>query len=251
MNTEQNAADMSEVTANKDKAAPFHIRGLGVTLLTLQVIDPWDHDFFMLLGKMVSQAPGFYRNAPVVLDLEPLAAVEPFNLAEFVRRVRQHQLVPVGVLHASEAWEKVAVNAGLSVFPGGHASAHSPQGSPSRPRPASSPSGLKPPKVISDPVRSGQQIYAPDSDLVILAPVSHGAELLAGGSIHVYGTLRGRALAGVAGVPGARIFCRGLEAELISIDGTYMVADQIPKEYFGKSVQLHLDGEALIIESLL
>lgn len=231
--------------------SPFQIRGLGVTLLTMRVIDPWNHDFFMLLGKTVSQSPGFYRNAPVVLDLEPLAETEPFNLAEFVRRVRQHQLVPVGVVHASDAWEKVATNAGLSVFPGGHDHGRSPDASPSRPRPATVPTAtLKPPMVVSRPVRSGQQIYAPESDLVILASVSHGAELLADGSIHVYGPLRGRALAGVAGVPGARIFCKGLEAELVSIDGTYMVADQIPKEYFGKSTQLYLDEDTLIIKPL-
>ena len=246
-------AESTADAANGEGAAPapFHIRGLGVTLLTLRVIDPWNHNFFMLLGKTVSQSPGFYRNAPVVLDLEPLAEMEPFNLAEFVRRVRQHQLMPVGVLHASEAWEKVATNAGLSIFPGGHDHGRSPGAAPSRPRPAAVPGAvLQPPMVVSEPVRSGQQIYAPESDLVILAPVSHGAELLAGGSIHAYGTLRGRALAGVAGVPGARIFCKGLEAELVSIDGTYMVADQIPKEYFGKSIQLRLDGETLIIEPL-
>jgi septum site-determining protein MinC len=83
--------------------------------------------------------------------------------------------------------------------------------------------------MLTDPVRSGQQVYAENSDLIVLAPVSSGAELIADGCIHVYGVLRGRAIAGATGNPQARIFCKRLEADLVAIAGIYMVADQIPK----------------------
>jgi len=106
-------------------------------------------------------------------------------------------------------------------------------------------------KMLTDPVRSGQQVYAENSDLIVLGPVSAGAELIADGCIHVYGTLRGRAIAGAKGNPNARIFCRRLEADLVAIAGVYMVADQMPATLQGKSAQIRLsDDNNLAIESL-
>ncbi|HMV40395.1 MAG TPA: septum site-determining protein MinC, partial [Plasticicumulans sp.] len=99
------------------------------------------------------------------------------------------------------------------------------------------------------PVRSGQQVYAADGDLTLLGPVSAGAEVLADGSIHVYGPLRGRALAGVRGKLEARIFCLGLEAELVSVAGRYRILEK-NGEGWGKAVQIYLSGEHLIIEPL-
>jgi len=104
--------------------------------------------------------------------------------------------------------------------------------------------------VVSTPVRSGQQIYARGGDLVVLAPVSAGAEVLADGHLHVYGALRGRALAGVQGDREARIFCQQLGAELLSIAGSYMVSERLPPEMMGRAVQVRLDGEHLRIEAL-
>src|SRR5207237_3532700 len=89
------------------------------------------------------------------------------------------------------------------------------------------------PRLITQPVRSGTQIYARGTDLVVTAPVSAGAEIMADGNIHVYAALRGRALAGADGDVEARIFCSRLEAELISIAGRYLVSDQIPPEHRG------------------
>ena len=101
------------------------------------------------------------------------------------------------------------------------------------------------------PVRSGQQIYMPDGDLVLLAPVSAGAEVIADGNIHVYAPLRGRALAGAKGDIKARIFCHTLEAELVAIAGNYRVIEQQDSELWGKSVQVYLaDDERLIIERM-
>ncbi|NHO64573.1 septum site-determining protein MinC [Aestuariicella hydrocarbonica] len=107
-----------------------------------------------------------------------------------------------------------------------------------------------PTKVITTPVRSGQQIYAAGGDLIVLAPVSAGAELLADGNIHVYGPLRGRALAGVNGNTEARVFCQSLEAELISIAGYFRVNEDLRDKHWKKSVQASLTDETLNIEPL-
>ena len=105
-------------------------------------------------------------------------------------------------------------------------------------------------KVITRPVRSGQQIYAEGADLIVLAQVSEGAEVLADGHIHIYGSLRGRALAGVKGDVGARIFCQQFEAELVAIAGNFVLQEALPKELFKKSAQISLDGEKVIVEAL-
>ncbi|HDR9845674.1 TPA: septum site-determining protein MinC, partial [Burkholderia multivorans] len=114
---------------------------------------------------------------------------------------------------------------------------------------ASQPAGVQT-LVIDRPLRSGQQIYA-KGDLVVLAPVSHGAEIIAEGNIHIYAPLRGRALAGVHGNHDARIFCTCLEPELISIAGIYRTTENpLPADVLGKSVQIRLEEEKLMIEPL-
>ncbi|HAG30490.1 MAG TPA: septum site-determining protein MinC, partial [Alteromonas macleodii] len=100
------------------------------------------------------------------------------------------------------------------------------------------------------PVRSGQQVYAEGGDLVVTASVSEGAELLADGNIHVYGTLRGRALAGVKGNTGARVFCQSLDAELISIAGQFIMHETVKGECWKKPAQVYLEDETLRIEPL-
>lgn len=104
--------------------------------------------------------------------------------------------------------------------------------------------------VIDQPVRSGQQIYAQGCDLIILTSVSPGAELLADGHIHVYGALRGRALAGVTGDQQARIFCQTLEAELVSIAGNYWVNEDLKEHALKHSAHIYLDEGHLKISSL-
>ena len=105
-------------------------------------------------------------------------------------------------------------------------------------------------KIISTPVRSGQQIYAKDSDLIILSQVGQGAEVIADGNIHIYGTLRGRAIAGASGNKEARIFCQSLQAELISIAGIYQVSDDLPADRIGQSSQIELKENHLHIDTL-
>jgi len=104
--------------------------------------------------------------------------------------------------------------------------------------------------LINRPVRSGQQIYARDTDLIIIGQVGPGAEVIADNNIHIYGPLRGRALCGVSGNQSTRIFCQSLEAELVSVAGNYRMLETIPEELRGKPAKIALDNERLSIESL-
>lgn len=243
-------------TARQVKAGQAGFRGGLFTLMVLRIADPKDQEFFTGVMETVAQSPNFFRHAPIVLDLADLAEAPPFNVAELVRRLRQHLLVPFAVQNGTEEQNKAAVNAGLAVLPEGRKPPereNRPE-APAQPRPAASEpvqrGAAGPTLVISKPIRSGRQVYAEGGDLIVLGSISPGAELLADGHIHVYGTLRGRAHAGVAGNAQARIFCRSLEAELVSIAGFWRVRDDLPDDLIGKPSQLHLDGERLVIEPL-
>jgi septum site-determining protein MinC len=271
--------------------AGFQFRGGSFTVLVLRLSDPKDAAMFQSIADKVAQAPNFFRHAPVVVDLEEMQEAAPFNIAELGRRLRQHQLVLIGVQNATADQVKAAANAGLCVFPEGRraplpapgqasgqvqgqasgqvpgqvaadaapaawpplAAAPVAAAPPARPAPASEaarPAAGRASLLVTQPVRSGQRIYAQGTDLVVLSSISPGAELLADGHIHVYGALRGRALAGVAGDAGARIFCHSLEAELVSVAGYWRVREDLPELLIGKAVQIGLDGERLAIEPL-
>ncbi len=109
---------------------------------------------------------------------------------------------------------------------------------------------VMPSLTVTEPVRSGQSLVFPDGDVTVVGSVASGAEIIAGGSIHIYGALRGRALAGTMGNASARIFCRKLEAELIAIDGFYKTAEDMESELRGQAVQIWLEGEAIVAETL-
>jgi septum site-determining protein MinC len=240
-------------------------------LITLRVMEPDDHQFFMQLHKEIGRAPDFYRHAPVVIDVGPIASRSPINLAEFGRRLRQLQLVPVGLQNGDDNWNQAAITAGLGVFPAGRPTSGAQQRIPETEtnRPAARPraqatetiapmavqqqqpqGGGGRSRVITEPVRAGQQIYAKDADLVALAPVRPGAELLADGSIHVYSSLLGRAHAGIGGDQAARIFCQSMQAQLISIAGIYLVNDQIEERFLGQRVQVCCQNETIVMEPL-
>ncbi len=255
-----------------------HIRGASYTLLVLTLPDPKDQAFYSRLADKIGQAPNFYRLAPVVVDLKDLADAPPFNMAEMGRRLRQHSLIPIGVQNGTAEQNKVAVDAGWTVFREGRPAlveidgdgekrATEPEVSAAAPaakdaaEPAAADAAPAVAAAVSDrsdasamvitqPVRSGRQVYAHQGDLVVLSTASPGAELLADGHIHVYGPLRGRALAGVSGDIRARIFCRSLEAELVSVAGYWRVRDDIAEDLIGKPVQIYLQGERVMIEPL-
>jgi septum site-determining protein MinC len=215
-----------------------------------------DPAFEAELAVQVQRSPRFFLNAPVVLDLKGTGEfAREAEFAEAKEILRRHTLTLIGIQNAAPVQADAAAAAGLAGF--------APNATqPSRPRPAeaapgagqapqghasSSPTAAKS-RLITQPVRSGTQIYARGADLVVTAPVSAGAEIMADGNIHVYAALRGRALAGAGGDAEARIFCSRLEAELVSIAGHYLVSDQIPPEHRGLPVQIALVDDRLTIE---
>ncbi len=224
---------------------PFELKGSLFTL-TVMYLRGVDQDAIARqLNDKVRQAPGLFSNTPVVIDLEALA--ERNLSVDFValdRLLRARGLIPVGVRNGGIILQAAATLAGLPILPENRAA-----GATKKPDKNEHLTAWHS-KLVTQPVRSGQQVYASNGDLIVLGAVSAGAELLADGNIHVYGPLRGRALAGVKGDTEARIFCHSLEAELVSIAGRYRVIEQLDAAERGRSVQMYLSEERLIIEPL-
>ncbi len=200
------------------------------------------------LAAKVEQAAALFRNAPVVIDLQEVGDAS-LEMAALVDVLRQHGLIPIAVRHGNEAQHAAAQRAGLGVLHGGRTMAAE---APAAPAPTAVPAALpRPGRIVTQPVRSGQRVVATDGDLVILAPVNTGAEVLAAGNVHVYAPLRGRALAGFLGDPTARIFTLSLEAELVAIAGVYRaIEDDLPEDVHHQPAQVLLDGDRLIIAPL-
>lgn len=229
---------------------PFQIRGSLQTLLSLKILRPDDPAFFTGLVEKVAHAPDFFRNAPIVLDGAAVKAKSPDCLAEIVERLKEHRVVPVGLQNGSPAWNDAAVELGLAIFGAGGASSDEPAAA-GRGTAAAKPATVgRPGMVIREPVRGGQQVVAADGDLVVMAPVSSGAEVAAAGHIHVYAPLRGRAFAGMNGDEQAMIFCEQLHAELLSIAGIHLVSEEIDPRLLGKRVRATLVAERLKVEPL-
>lgn len=220
------------------------LKGRSFTLSSLQLIDGDIQQAAAFLADKVQQAPGFFQSAPLVIDVEQ--AGEDIDFVTLKNRIQEVGMIPVGVSGCqSSAQQQQARLAGLAVLNAGPQIAE--------PMPAPQPTDTPmayPTRTIHTPVRSGQQIYAPNCDLVIVNNVSAGAEIIADGSIHIYGTLRGRAIAGASGQKSAQIFCQNLQPELVSIAGNYWLSDKIAEEYWGKNVVISLSEHQLTIEHL-
>ncbi|KAA0676674.1 septum site-determining protein MinC [Roseomonas genomospecies 6] len=251
-------AAVSSARQGADRDGPFQLRGNSFTMMVLKVSDPASPDFFTQLAVKVRQAPNFFRNAPVVLDFEDLTEETPrFDIAALVTNLRALYLLPVGFQGGPRAVQEGALAAGLTPMPAGRAAKLESAARPADPQadaaavPAPPPEPVyRPTLLVTEPVRSGQQIYAEKTDLVITAPVSPGAEVVADGNIHVYGALRGRALAGVSGDANARIFCHSLEAEVVSVAGLYRVSEDFGNDVLKKAVQIFLRDGYLHMEPL-
>lgn len=246
---------MSSANQVAERDAPFQLRGNSFTMMVLKVNAPNSQDFFPQLNVKVRQAPNFFRNAPVVLDFDELPETVVFDLAAFIGQVRAHHLLPVGFQGGPRPVQEAALAAGLTPMPTGRAAKLEVAKGPD-PRAANPAATVtievvhRPAIVVTEPVRSGTQIYAEKTDLIITASVSPGAELLADGNIHVYGALRGRALAGVSGDINARVFCHSLEAEVVSVAGIYRVSEDIGSDFFKKPVQVFLREGVLRMDLL-
>lgn len=205
--------------------------------------------------------PDFFADDAVAIDLRRLPTDARFPLGDLAARLRTLRLRPIGAI-CREAQRDWLAASGLTELrdhererrtgPAVEVSAQAVD--EAAPQPAAEVKDdlalRAATTVIDKPLRSGQRLYA-EGDLVILALVSHGAEVIAGGNIHVYAPLRGRALAGVGGNHAARIFCTCLEPELISIAGIYRTVETaLPDDVQGKPAQVRLDGERLVVEPL-
>jgi septum site-determining protein MinC len=215
------------------------------------------------LRVKIAQLPSLFLDAPVLVDLGALGeGAASLALDELVRAMRACKLVPVAAANIPDELRDAVAAAGLGVWrppvtPRGRSADESEAVETPAPEPASTAATALPapllraphtgPMVVTKPVRGGQVIHARDNDLVVLAPVNPGAQVIADGHLHVYAPLRGRAVAGAGGLPGARIFCQKLEAELVAISGAYVMAEEIPAALRGRPAQVFLEnGECRI-----
>lgn len=232
------------------KSQAFKLKGRLYTLTVLHLLDTDYTGFKQQLGDVVAKAPRMFHNTPVILDCSGITD-DSINLHLFCKSMREAGLIPVGIQGGSPLLAVLAQSQGMAVF-----NASSNQDKPwveeqvAHEPVVHAPVATDPikSKLVSTPVRSGQQVVSKGGDLVITASVSHGAELLADGNIHVYGALRGRALAGIAGNKDARIFCQSLEAELVSIAGIYRLSDAI--EPINAPCQIFAHDDRIQIELL-
>jgi septum site-determining protein MinC len=246
----------------------FQLKGSAITVVVLAIIHYEPKGLVAELKEKIVQAPQFFNNSPVLINLDRLENPESLKkLGDLLTICRELDLQPLGFSGVPEVLLAAVNKTGLAVLP-----------TPSEralklPKQEATSQAVetvvervvetvvetiieerlvqRQSKVITRPVRSGQQIYAEGADLIVLAPVSEGAEVLADGHIHIYGTLRGRALAGVKGDETARIFCQQMEAELVSVAGNFVLQDSLPKELLKKPAQVSLNGEKVLVEALV
>ncbi|HZJ91862.1 MAG TPA: septum site-determining protein MinC [Thiopseudomonas sp.] len=237
-----------------EKAPVFQLKGsmLALTILELSVNDPECLD--AQLAEKAEQAPQFFHDAPIILALDKCApSAEPLDIAQILTVCRKHGLHPLALRTEDAAQLAEAKRLDLAVMPSSGARERPLGGTQATEAPAPAPAepSMIPAKIITQPVRSGQQIYAKNTDLIVMSAVSAGAELLADGNIHVYGPLRGRALAGINGNTDARIFCQQLGAEMLSIAGQYKLAEDLRRDpLWGKATQTCLNDQHLDISAL-
>ncbi|CAH8194517.1 septum site-determining protein MinC [Vibrio aestuarianus] len=212
------------------------LKGSSFTLSVLHLCDNEVANTIEFLKEKVTQAPAFFASAPVVINIAKVMGEIDFIMLK--QGISEAGMIPVGVTGCKDKRsQNLASEAGFAVMSASKS-------------PAQAPAKMAPTKVVRTPIRSGQQVYAKDGDLVILNHVSAGAEVIADGSIHVYGTLRGRAIAGASGQTEARIICHDLQAELVSIAGNYWLSDQIESEFWQKKVMLSMVDDSLHFETL-
>jgi septum site-determining protein MinC len=214
------------------------------------------------LRSQIERAPSLFRGAPLAMDLAALESAE-LDLAGLVELVRGQGIVPVAIRGGDDAMRDIADELNLGVLEWTQETVTEPQianqdtaaePQPTQPKTQDPTPATRvektPTRLITQPVRSGQHIYARGGDLLVLGTVSAGAEVIADGHIHVYGKLHGRALAGAQGDGKARIFVQSLEAELIAVAGVYMVSEELNEELRGSAVQAYLQGANLVLEAL-
>jgi septum site-determining protein MinC len=228
----------------------FRVRGRSFMAFVLAPAPPVT-EWLAELDGQIGRSQGFFVGRPVVLDLSSM----PLTKSEFAAVISELQARDVRVMGVENV-DPSLMGPGLPPLLKGGRPASGPielHTAPSANPPslsAAQSAGPAPFLVIDQPVRSGQSIVFPHGDVTIIGSVGSGAEVIAGGSVHIYGVLRGRAMAGSTGNARARIFCRSIEAELIAIDGLYRTADDIDGTLRNRAIHAWLEGEVLMMAAL-
>jgi septum site-determining protein MinC len=219
---------------------PVRLRGRSYVAFVFAPVVPII-EWLAELDATLARSPGFFIGKPVVLDLSAVDLSRP-AIQHLVLSLEKRNIRVLGIEGVDVATLTTSMPPLLS---GGRYCAIQ-QDEPEKAEVKPPPTSL----LLDTPVRSGQSIYFPDGDVTVLGSVSSGAEIVAGGSIHVYGTLRGRAMAGVNGNSAARIYCQRIEAELLAIDGYYQTAEELDAALRNRPAQAWLEGDIMRVTPL-
>jgi len=217
----------------------FRMRGRSFVALALCPVVPiagWLEEIDVTLAR----SPEFFAGKPVTLDLSPLDLSQS-AIAHLIKSLEQRNIRILGI----EGVDAAQLTTSMPPLLTGGRQCLLAQNEPKKPEPKPKPISL----LLDSPVRSGQSIFS-EGDVTVLGSVASGAEIVAGGSIHVYGALRGRAMAGSSGNATARIFCQKIEAELLAINGYYQTAEEIDVALRHRPAQARLEGTTLKITAL-
>lgn len=232
--------------------APMRIRARGRSFLALVLspeapLDAWLEG----LDNQIARSVGFFAGRPVILDLG-LVEQDAEGLETLQAALRERSIHIIGIEGADRSWTALAEWDWPASLEGGRASGavEFPEAEGAVPAPAEMPTQRAESLILDRAIRSGQSIMHLDGDIVVIGSVASGAELVAGGSIHVYGALRGRAIAGVGGQPNARIFAARMQAELLAIDGFYMIAEEIDAGIHDQPAQAMLAEDRVTVTKL-
>lgn len=236
---------------NYEQAGDLKIGQVGIANLRIRTLDI--PALAEEMRQRIARAPVMFSRAAVIIDFSALAQLPSVDVAQqLINALREAGALPIALAYGSSQNNALAEALGLPVVAKFRAQYEQPSATPATPArapeptpaPAAAVGGHEPGLMQTSSVRSGQQLYAQQRDLTVVGMVGAGAEVISDGSIHIYGPLRGRALAGARGLTTTRIFCREFHAELVAIAGHYKVADDFPPELTGRAVQVSLqDGE--------
>ncbi|MDB6453254.1 septum site-determining protein MinC [Falsirhodobacter sp. 20TX0035] len=232
--------------------AAFQVRGRFLTALALRIdTERADGPFYAQLDEQLHKSPQLFLGAPIVLDfVNAPSFADPNIIRDLVDNLRQRDLRVFGVQNAAGVGPSTLQSLGLIALPTGREAPLARDADPAPAADAVAPDA--PPvvenKVIRSPIRSGQMVVAERGDLTIIGSVASGAELVAAGNIHVYGALRGRAMAGCHGNEDAHIFCQSLNAELVAIAGLYQTSETLEDAARQRCTHIYLDNEKLCME---
>lgn len=236
---------MTAETLTTGQQTCFQFKASFLTCTVLQLTRYHLDELKEELTKTLQRAPNLFLGSPVVIDLEKVQEIPDIQFTELKQILSNHGMVPIGVRGGSEE-QHLRARIDFPILSVSKLNVHELNKNKNKKEETFSQA-----KIVTTPVRSGMQVYAKDRDLIVASVVSPGAELFSDGNIHIYGVCRGRALAGVQGNRQARIFCRALEAELVSIAGFYLTKEELPAlSNRDEMVQIYLDDTKICIETL-